>query len=224
MCFSATASFTAATALAVAGSAGIIRSHTTPQRLFASVTMVFAIQQFAEGTLWLALMHPQWAAWRQVSTFVFLLCAQVIWPVLVPLSILLLEKSHARRKIMYILLASGAILSSYLLYRLLFHNVYAEISNMHIRYNFDLEPPLNWSSVVVYFVPTVLPALVSTVKRMRLLGFIVLMSYLVSNIFYQDYLVSVWCFFAAVISVVILYIIEGLRVPRSSQPSADPVV
>jgi hypothetical protein len=70
---------------------------------------------------------------------------------------------------------------------------------------------MNWSSAIVYFIPTVLPALISSVDRMRLLGIIVLASYLVSNVFYQNYLVSVWCFFAAIISVVILVIILALR-------------
>lgn len=41
-------------------------------------------------------------------------------------------------------------------------------------------------------------------RYMRLTGVLLLSSYLVSRILYKDYLISVWCYFAAAISMVAL--------------------
>ena len=42
-------------------------------------------------------------------------------------------------------------------------------------------------------------------------GFVLLFSYLVSKLFYQEYVISVWCFFSAILSVLVLIIIRQLR-------------
>jgi hypothetical protein len=43
---------------------------------------------------------------------------------------------------------------------------------------------------------------------MRLMGVLMFFSCLVTAIFFIDYLTSVWCFFAAIISVVIYWILK----------------
>jgi len=39
------------------------------------------------------------------------------------------------------------------------------------------------------------------------MGVLVLLSYLVTKLFFEDYVLSVWCFFAAIISVMIYFIL-----------------
>jgi hypothetical protein len=46
---------------------------------------------------------------------------------------------------------------------------------------------------------------------MWLLGVTVLISYAITAIFYTDYIVSVWCFFASIISVAIYIIMYELN-------------
>lgn len=58
-------------------------------------------------------------------------------------------------------------------------------------------------------VATITPAFVSSVPRMWLFGIAVLLSYIVTAIFYADFIVSVWCFFAAVISALVYYILPS---------------
>ncbi|MGE5348317.1 MAG: DUF6629 family protein, partial [Actinomycetota bacterium] len=46
-------------------------------------------------------------------------------------------------------------------------------------------------------------------RRMWIFGILVTASCLITGIFYKEYLTSVWCFFAALISVVILWIVSS---------------
>ena len=55
MCFSSNASFGASAVLAVVGVVAIAKAKNTPGRLFAAIPIIFSIQQFAEGMLWLSM-------------------------------------------------------------------------------------------------------------------------------------------------------------------------
>ncbi|MCK7469205.1 MAG: hypothetical protein MZU91_14515 [Desulfosudis oleivorans] len=54
-------------------------------------------------------------------------------------------------------------------------------------------------------------------KRMPLMGALIFISCLITGIFYKEYLTSVWCFFAALISVVIYWIINEVAVERQQE-------
>jgi hypothetical protein len=65
-----------------------------------------------------------------------------------------------------------------------------------------------WFSGLFYFVPTVLPPFFSSIKKMVWLGILVFLSFLVSKLFFFEQLISVWCFFAATMSVVVWYVLK----------------
>ena len=92
MCFSAGASFGAGVVLSVIGIASLKKVQTPSQIVFASVPLIFSVQQITEGFLWLALSNPAFAFLQQFTTYTFLFFAQVVWPMWVPLAIFLLEK------------------------------------------------------------------------------------------------------------------------------------
>ena len=56
----------------------------------------------------------------------------------------------------------------------------------------------------------VLSQFVSSMKKVRLFGWMLLGSYILTSLLYESYLASVWCFFAAILSLVIVIIIRGL--------------
>ena len=58
---------------------------------------------------------------------------------------------------------------------------------------------------------TVVSTIVSSVKRMQLLGMIILLSCVITRMFTLTYFVSIWCFFAAIISVLVLLIMIKLH-------------
>ena len=53
MCFSATASFTAAVTLSALGAATLTQIRSRRELLLGSVPLLFSIQQFSEGLVWL---------------------------------------------------------------------------------------------------------------------------------------------------------------------------
>ena len=92
MCFSSSASFSTGAILGVAGLLTITKVKNSDQYIFASIPLFFSIQQFSEGLVWLSLTKSNFAIWESMATNIFLIFAQVVWPIWVPLSIYLLEK------------------------------------------------------------------------------------------------------------------------------------
>jgi hypothetical protein len=71
--------------------------------------------------------------------------------------------------------------------------------------------------MVSYGLVTILPALVSQVKSMWMLGLFLLLSYLITAIYYEAYTLSVWCFFAALISSYVYYFVIQLKTQAESK-------
>lgn len=214
MCFSAEASFIAGAVLTTAGAISIKKAGTRSQLPFAGIPLLFGIQQFTEGFLWLALLYPGFAFLQQPTTYLFLIFAQVVWPSWVPFSILMLEEDKKRKKILSIMLATGLLVSAYLAFRLIIRDVTAEITDHHIYYDFGYSASIIRSFGIMYFIATVVTPFLSTVKKMWAISFTILPSYIIAKMYFENYVISVWCFLAAVISIWIYMIIRDLNKPK----------
>lgn len=211
MCFSAGASFTAGALLSVAGAATLMEARKQSQKLFGVIPLIFAVQQFAEGCLWLILQNPDNEVIRKISTYTFLIAADIIWPSMIPLSILLMEKKESRKKILKILLVIGIIVSTYYAALLMIFNVVPRIENCHIKYISAAPKITGHIAFLLYLIVTLTPLFITTVRRMYILGILMFLSILVTVIFYIGNITSVWCFFAAVLSVAIFWILRGMN-------------
>jgi hypothetical protein len=80
----------------------------------------------------------------------------------------------------------------------------SSISGSHIRYDMDFAVANNWYGGVFYILATGFSPFVSSIKKISLIGVIILFTYLFTRILYGYYVISVWCYFAAMISFVIL--------------------
>ena len=216
MCFSATASISAGIILSVIGVASIRKIQSPSQIMFASIPLVFAIQQFTEGLVWLSLLHPEFTLLNTVSTFVFLIFAQIIWPLWVPFSVLLIEKNEKRKKALKVLIVLGIALALYTTYCFVVYDVQSEILGRHIMYSVDYPHSLSNIVGALYVLSTIIPPFLSSVKRMWILGIIILLTSLITTIFYEIYIVSVWCFFAALMSVFVYGIMRKINSFRFS--------
>ena len=210
MCFSATASFTGDTGILVIGAIAIQQSRNIPQKIFACIPLVFAVQQLCEGVLWLSFSDPNFVRWHNVSMYTFLVFAQCLWPILVPFSMLLFEKEKGRRKILLILFTVGLFTAIYLCACLLNFPVLAYVYGHHIKYELGFPCGLKLVTDITYMAAAVLSPFVSSIKKVRLFGWMLLGSYILTSLLYETYLASVWCFFAAILSLVIVIIIRGL--------------
>ncbi len=209
MCFSATASFATA---GVTGGIGIIALSRMARRgefMLAAMPIVFAIQQSIEGLLWLNLpLAPDGPA-STTLTLMFLLLAQVFWPLYVPSMMLSVESDEIRRRLMLLWFVVGAGVATYLLWGILAGPHEARILSGHIVY--VTEHPFPFAVGLAYLAATCLPLLLSTYRPLLILGVIVLTGCLTAYSFYWDSFVSVWCFFGATASAVILFHFEQAR-------------
>ena len=208
MCFSAVASFAGGAVISGVGIATQQERKKPGQRLFASIPLVFALQQFSEGVIWVTLKSNTHASLQNVATHVFLAAALVVWPIVVPLSVFLMEVFKGRKMLLIALIILGGIVSIYNVHNLLTYQVSPQIQDFHIKYIDNFPTSLGFIPIF-YGISTLVPLFVSSVRRVWLLGLAIAISLAVSIIFYTDYVTSVWCFFAAILSVMIYWILRS---------------
>jgi hypothetical protein len=205
MCFSATASFTVGASLLGPGYYAIQRAESRAMLALACTPLIFSFHQIAEGFLWLSLKNPDFASWYQPALYSYSLISQPFWPIWVPLIIWLMEKEERRKKFIFYFLLLGAAVSLYMLYCLINYHISAVVENSHIRYYRDF-PYLSIMRPMNFLTIAVTPFL-STLRYMKLLASVMMGSLIVTYIFFTHYLISVWCFFAAILSLLILLVI-----------------
>ena len=150
-------------------------------------------------------------------TFVYSLFSHVLWPIYVPLSALLLEPVRWRRKALAIFLAAGAAAGLFLLVSMFRFPIESRTVGGHIEY---ASPHFFIGAVMAgYLAGTCISALFSSHKAVNLFGIAALLSFITSYVIYTRWLVSVWCFFAAVLSAIVLLHFIGRR--SSSRESAN---
>jgi hypothetical protein len=81
----------------------------------------------------------------------------------------------------------------------------------HIRYyrdfpNLHILRPINFMTIAV-------TPFLSTLRYMKPLAGIMMASLIGTYLFFTNYLISVWCFFAAILSLLILWVVEANRKP-----------
>lgn len=207
MCFSTTASFVSGVLLTTIGVASIKKTQNHSQILFASIPFIFAIQQFSEGFVWLSLLNSTNHVWQQLATYCFLLFAIVIWPAWVPISMFFIEKNRKRKIILGVFFAMGLLFSLLSSVYLIFYNAEAQMTAYHIHYELEIHDYAKLLIGILYLIPTVMSNFISSVKGVFTMGIFVLVSYFISKLFFNDYVISVWCFFSALISITIYFIL-----------------
>jgi len=211
MCFSAEASFAGGVIISAIGIATVTKVHKSSQIVFASIPLFFGVQQIVEGSLWLTIPLPEYADLRQVGTYIFLIMADFLWPTMIPLSVLLMEQNKKKRKYLMVLLGMGIALSLYYAYCLITFSVAPQIMGYHIHYETTFPKSLSMPAFIVYLMVTITPLFISSIKRTHMMGILMFLSCLVTAIFFTQYLTSVWCFFAALLSGVIYWILHSSR-------------
>ena len=210
MCFSATASFSAAALLLGTGTLTLRAALQTRQRSalpFAAIPLLFAIQQLIEGVIWLTFTEEA-SQLNAVMTHAYSFFSHVLWPVYIPVAVLLIEPQGQRRRALTVLVAAGAAVGAYLLYVLLAYPVVAKPTGQHIEY----DSPHFFAAVTMtlYLLSTALSPMLSTHRMVVVFGVLAFLSFGAAYAFYATWFISVWCFLAALLSAVI-FLHFGLR-------------
>lgn len=211
MCFSTEASFIGGAVIIAIGVATVRKVHKPSQLVFACIPLFFGFQQIAEGFVWLSLQNPLYNGVLMPATYTFLIMAEVFWPFMVPLAVLLMEKNKKRLKILWVLFGMGVSVSLYFIFCLLSYNVIPEMRGYHIEYVEGYPKSIKLVVFGIYLIASIVPLFVSTIKRIYLLGILMALSCMLTMIFFTQFLTSVWCFFGALISIVILWILRDAR-------------
>jgi peptidoglycan/LPS O-acetylase OafA/YrhL len=145
--------------------------------------------------------------------------SHVLWPILVPLAVLLIEPDAARRRILQVLLVGGLAVGLYLLYFVSEEGIEAQVVGSSIEY---ASPHLYLPLVlVVYVAATCVSSLVSSHSLIRLLGVLMFAALLLTGLASRETFISVWCFFAAALSVVVYMFVRSGPAAGGRQRSVE---
>ncbi len=201
MCFSATASFAASGVVGVIGLATLRHVREPRALLFAAVPLLFAVHQFAEGLVWLGLTGRIGRVALDHSTFLFMLYAQGVLALLMPLAVLLMEPPGRRRNAIIALTGLGALVCAWMIYGLIFFESHCFIEQNSIAYRNQLTG--SFAVSLLYILAICGALLLSSHHVIRWYGILNVIALTITQIVKEAAFASVWCFYAAVLSIMI---------------------
>lgn len=229
MCFSASASFATSAVLLPLGVMSLRRLSTADSgyRTFAAFPLLFGVQQFLEGVLWLSLAGDS-AVPPKLPALAFLFFVFCVWPILVPHAAFAVEDRLLLKRLFGAMRGLGALFGLAMFTPLLMYddwfgvNIIENSVHYSITSIFDGRIPEE-AVGLVYTLLALLPLLLSCRLALRQFGLLVLVSFIISVLLYSYAFISVWCFFAALLSLQVLWIVlqipAGKPVPGESRLS-----
>ncbi len=202
MCFSAAANFVGSTTLAGIGVVTLTKVKHRRELLFAALPTLFAVHQFIEGFVWLGLDGILSPTVTHNMGAAFMLYAQGLLPLLLPLSVLLFEPGRKDRRRMLPFVIIGGATTLYMLWALAAYPTQIYVKGNSIVY---VNQGTNFTVVaILYVIATCGSLFFSRVKAMVLFGTANLTILLAVMAFKRYAFTSLWCAYAAIASVIIL--------------------
>lgn len=214
MCFSATASFTVAAALVPAGVmcvryAGAIGTRWMGLAVF---PLAFALQQAMEGLVWLGLDHDKQYLidWGAAG---FLFFSHLFWPMAVPVAVHIFHREEKPGgAVLAGLMAAGVTLGMILFVpvALTFGEIPVSTSSGSISYHLPPMLPGEAARIALklVYVGIIVGALgMSSDRRIQGFGALIALSLVATELWFPAAFISVWCYFAAVLSLYILAVL-----------------
>jgi len=165
----------------------------------AMIPLLFGIQQIIEGMLWLS-FRLEAPLLNVTMTYAFTLFSHVLWPMYVPFAIGLVETVAWRKKAIWAFRVIGIAVGLYLLYWIVRFPVTSEVDE-HIVY---VSPHfIKVPMMMLYLAATCVSCFFSSHKLINLFGVLALLLFMVAYWVHSVAFFSIWCFFAAILSVVI---------------------
>ncbi len=215
MCFSASASYGSAAVLMAVGAVTTMANREKSRVMISLVPFLFGVQQLAEGIIWQTMgQNTSWLP-RQYAILTFLGFALSVWPSYIPWSIYHVETNPRRRKNLQILGVLGLFVSLLTGWILLRSDLSAYSVGHSLAYQITKVPHHpKWPSnleFIFYTVPTLVPFFVSALREIKKAGYLISAAMVISHIVNQEASASIWCFFAALISLYIAFDVVKVR-------------
>lgn len=177
---------------------------------FAAIPLLFAIQQLSEGVVWWTFDHDV-PGLNVVMTQFYSFFSHVLWPAYVPLAVLLLEPPGRRSRLLKLTAIAGMGVGLYLLYSMFEYPITSRPTGGHIEY----VSPHFFAALTMtgYLLATTVSPLLSNEGMVRIFGVLALISFILAYLIFARWFISVWCFFAAILSVVVALRFFGRKKP-----------
>jgi hypothetical protein len=208
MCFSAEASFAVGGTLIPAAAYCVRSAWVKNPRLIpvAIIPLACAVQQIAEGFVWHGLLHED-AAETRIASLVFLFFALAFWPFWYAFLTAILETRPVRKRL-FIVLATLTTAWFWVLFfplvvgpesllsvQIVHHSIYYSYFDLAV-YQYIPRNVLR----VLYLLSVVVPMFFGQQLFGWLPGVVLLASVVVAGALFNYAFISVWCFFAAVLT------------------------
>jgi hypothetical protein len=202
MCFAPEADAVVGAVVVVIGIDALRHVGSPKQIPLASVPLLLGLHQATEAFVWWGLQGHVSESLERVATWIWLLFALVALPVLLPLSVELVEQSKRRRLVIGVFVALGLVVAVALATAIFRGPVNAEMRSHCVTYGVDaLGNGREWTAL--YVIAACGALLASSHRDLATLGALNLVAVPLLLWLTVDGFISLWCFWAAIASVVI---------------------
>ena len=200
MCFSAEADFVSGAVIGAIGVATLTKVKYPREIPLAALPLAFAVHQVIEGFVWRdiddGITRVHGAAVNLYVAF-----AWVVLPILVPLAVMLVEPRKFHRRAIGVLVVLGAVAGGYLALAVFGGGVTAHAVEHTLQYGGAGR--WGWEATYLYVVATCGAPLLSSFRAIVWFGVANLFAVAAIAFVQAEGLTSVWCLWAAVVSVLI---------------------
>jgi hypothetical protein len=214
VCFSAEADFVSGAVIGAIGVATLAKVDKPGEIPLAVLPLAFALHQLAEGFVWRDLDSGAAHA-SGVAVYLYVAFAWVVLPVLAPFAIMILEPSGRRRRAIGALVVVGAVAGAYLAAAVVRGDVSAHAVEHTIQYGGAGRYAT--AATVLYIVATCGAPLLSGFRAIVWFGIANVVAVAAFATIQAEGLTSLWCTWAAVVSVLIYLQFVWWR--RADEPS-----
>ena len=202
MCFSTSVSFSASIALIAIGTAIIRKIQNKSFMPLAMIPFFFAVQQFAEGVVWLDVTSTL----RAKNVFLFF--AYVFWPIYIPFCFYVSENQQVKKQFICILWGVGLCLATALAFVIPSAMPVANSGSIQYIVNpaFDL---FSHAPTILYVIATLGPIFLSSIPKMKIVGLLMTLAAVVTHYVNEICFVSLWCFWAALLSALLYFVLKN---------------
>lgn len=225
MCFSATVSYGAAAMLVTTGLYAMRQTRRLPPPywMWALVPVFFGVQQAFEGRVWQMLdaRNPDAAVPYALGFHFF---SHFLWLWWLPLCSYLVEPGRIRKRVIAGCAMFGAFAGTLVYSVMLTHPEWMSVTvrehSIHygfsVPYRSSIHLPL--TPAALYALTILVPLLISSHSKIRIFGVLAASSVILAAEAYGHAYVSVWCFFAAVLSLYLVYMVRRLVAETTPGP------
>jgi hypothetical protein len=217
MCFSATASAATAATLIPIGAycINIARKDMPSWLMLAAYPMAFGLQQAIEGAVWLGINSNK-PSLVDMASLGYVFFSHFFWLFWVPFSVYHMEMAGSRKRFLGILTILGFLYGLSLFIPLILRGdwLIVEVIQNSLLY----KTSMIYDGIVdrqvirgIYALQVFLALILSNNTKIQVFGVMILVSVIGTFVFFKYAFVSVWCFFAAILSAYLLIVLQSER-------------